>query len=75
MRVALTDAVVPDQIHKLYVVCVLYFLPCVHVSNENLNDISHVHVLHSCVFLYFGRIHWMVIWSAWRGQLQRLGRV
>ena len=70
-----TDAVLPDRIHKLYAARVVYFLLCVHVGNENLNDISRVHVLHSRVFLYFGRIHWMAIWGAWRGQLQRLGRV
>jgi len=74
-QVGLTDAVVLDRIHKLYAACVLYFLLCIHVSNENLNDISRVHVLYSLVFLYFGRIHRMAISSAWRGQLQRLGRV
>jgi len=31
-----------------------------------------VHMLN--VFLYFGRIHWMAISSARKGQLQRLGR-
>jgi len=33
---------------------------------------ARVHVIVELnVFLYFGRIHWMAIWNAWRGQLQR----